>query len=202
MEILQIVPGSLPDSVLAQDFVVSTAFAAPMDFGQILEEEAGVVEQHQQRSVMIGGKWVDAGFYVGEVLPEKNGHVRVNALNALVSEDKQISLTDPDARSMATSGKGSGIVGYNVQSAVDTTHHLIVAHEVTKRRAGSKPTVEHGRAGANGWQLAPNSPIFNALALYIAVRSRMDAVRANGQTPFAGRDRSAGRPRVGKVQGL
>jgi hypothetical protein len=49
----------------------------------------------------------------------------------LQTEDKQISLTDPDARSMATSGRGSGVVGYNVQSAVDTKHHLIIAHEVT-----------------------------------------------------------------------
>ncbi|MGY3618113.1 hypothetical protein ACVJGD_004309 [Bradyrhizobium sp. USDA 10063] len=44
--------------------------------------------------------------------------------------DQQISLTDADARSMATSGRGSGVVGYNVQVAVDTEHHLIVTHEV------------------------------------------------------------------------
>ena len=45
--------------------------------------------------------------------------------------DKQVSLTDADARSMATSGKGTGTVGYNVQFAVDAEHHLIVAHEVS-----------------------------------------------------------------------
>jgi transposase len=49
----------------------------------------------------------------------------------LAAPDKQISLTDPDSRSMATSGRGSGVVGYNVQVAVDTVHHLIVTHEVT-----------------------------------------------------------------------
>jgi hypothetical protein len=47
----------------------------------------------------------------------------------LNAPDKQVSLTDPDARSMKT--RGTGIVGYNVQTSVDTQHHLIVAHEVT-----------------------------------------------------------------------
>src|SRR3979411_135674 len=58
---------------------------------------------------------------------------RLSAINAemMKSKDKQISLTDPDARSMATSGRDTGIVGYNVQTAVDTKNHLIVAHEVT-----------------------------------------------------------------------
>ena len=45
--------------------------------------------------------------------------------------DHQVSLTDPDARAMATNGKGTGMVGYNVQAAVDAKYHLIVAHEVT-----------------------------------------------------------------------
>ena len=57
---------------------------------------------------------------------------RLQALEARMHEtpDQQISLTDPDARSMATSGRGSGVVGYNVQTAVDTQHHLIVTHDV------------------------------------------------------------------------
>lgn len=49
----------------------------------------------------------------------------------LASPDRQISLTDPDARPMASSGRGTGVVGYNVQTAVDTEHHLILTHEVT-----------------------------------------------------------------------
>jgi hypothetical protein len=48
----------------------------------------------------------------------------------LASPDQQVSLSDPDSRSMATSGRGSGVVGYNVQVAVDTEHHLIITHEV------------------------------------------------------------------------
>jgi transposase len=58
---------------------------------------------------------------------------RLEALETrmLVSPDQQISLTDVDSRSMATSGRGSGVVGYNVQVAVETEHHLIVTHEVT-----------------------------------------------------------------------
>ena len=45
--------------------------------------------------------------------------------------DKQISLNDPDARAMSMSGKGTNIVGYNVQIAVDAKHHLILAHDVS-----------------------------------------------------------------------
>src|SRR6516165_1437926 len=58
---------------------------------------------------------------------------RVKAIGAQLekAEDTQISLTDPDARSMQGTGKATGIVGYNVQCAVETKHHLIVAHEVT-----------------------------------------------------------------------
>jgi transposase len=68
-------------------------------------------------------------------------HDKIAALKAKMQElkeievqlnqtpDKQISLTDPDARSMKT--RGTGMVGYNVQTAVDAKHHLIVAHEVT-----------------------------------------------------------------------
>ena len=56
--------------------------------------------------------------------------------------DQQVSLTDPDARSMATSGKGTATVGYNVQIAVDAEHHLIVAHEVTNIGSDQEVSIE------------------------------------------------------------
>ena len=70
----------------------------------------------------------------------------------LAAPDQQVSFTDPDSRSMATSGRGSGMVGYNVQAAVDTTNHLIVAHEVTnvgtdKSHLANMPT----RRRWSGW---------------------------------------------------
>lgn len=56
----------------------------------------------------------------------------------LAAPDRQVSTTDPDARSMTTSGRGSGVVGYNVQVAVETEHRLTIAHEVTN--VGSDPS--------------------------------------------------------------
>jgi len=64
-------------------------------------------------------------------IKEEMERLKVLEAQMLAAPDHQISLTDPDSRSMATSGRGSGVVGYNVQVAVDTEDHLIVTHEVT-----------------------------------------------------------------------
>jgi gas vesicle protein len=64
-------------------------------------------------------------------LKEQMQRLEILKVQMLATPDQQISLTDPDARSMTTSGRGSGVVGYNVQVAVETTHHLIITHEVT-----------------------------------------------------------------------
>ena len=62
-------------------------------------------------------------------LEEEMDRLKKLETKMLASDDQQLSLTDPDARSMKS--RGTGIVGYNVQVAVDARHHLIVAHEVT-----------------------------------------------------------------------
>ena len=80
---------------------------------------------------------------------EEMQRLQVLETRMMASPDEQVSLTDPDARSMATSGRGSGVVGYNVQAAVETEHHLIVAHEVTNEgtdRAQLSPMAQETKA--------------------------------------------------------
>ena len=73
-------------------------------------------------------------------LKEEMQRLKKLEVRMLAEPDQQISLTDPDARSMATSGRGSGMVGYNVQTAVDTKHHLDhVAHQVTNEGTDHAP---------------------------------------------------------------
>ena len=62
-------------------------------------------------------------------LTEEMDRLKKLEVRMLEAPDQQLSLTDPDARSMKS--RGGGIVGYNLQTVVDTEHHLIVSHEVT-----------------------------------------------------------------------
>ena len=93
--------------------------------------------------------------------------------------DQQVSLTDPDARSMATSGKGTGIVGYNVQIAVDAEHHLIVAHEVTNQGYDRTPARAHGAQGAAGHGLRADHRRWPTAATSTATRSCRAKARAS-----------------------
>ena len=72
-------------------------------------------------------------------LKEEMQRLKALDVQMLATPDQEISLIDPDARSMATIGRGSRVVGYNVQVAVDTKHHLIVTHEVTRPLYGVRP---------------------------------------------------------------
>ena len=62
-------------------------------------------------------------------LKEEMRRLKTLEAQMLATPDQQISLTDPDSRSMATSGRGSGVVGYNVQVAVDTEYHPIITRD-------------------------------------------------------------------------
>ncbi len=98
---------------------------------------------------------------------------RMKALNALGDQirsapDGQISLTDPDARCIATSGKGTAMVGYNVQTAVDTKHHLIVAHSVTNLgndRTQLAPMAQLARSAIGSKKLKALRTVVTSMAL-------------------------------------
>lgn len=102
----------------------------------------------------------------------------------LKQPDKQVSLTDPDARAMATQAAGSGVVGYNVQAAVDTKHHLVVAHEVTN--------IASDRAQLSGMALAaqeamgkPNLKVYADRGYFNVPQIKRCA--DNGMRPFVPR---------------
>ena len=101
------------------------------------EEIERSIERYLSRLNRVDGEEPDAQSQSGK-LQDKITSLKeeVKRLKALESEvlsapNKQLSMTDPDARSMRS--RGTGIVGYNVQTAVDAAHHLIVAHEVTNQ---------------------------------------------------------------------
>ena len=101
--------------------------------------------------------------------------------------DGQISLTDPDARSMATYGKGTGVVGYNVQTAVDTDTHLIVAHEVTNvgnDRAQLAPMARAAKAAleAETLEAIADRGYFNAAELLACHEDRITATVPRPET--------------------
>jgi transposase len=131
-----------------------------------------------------------------ERLAEKIAKLReqMAALEALepvvvAAPDQQLSLTDPDARSMATSGRGSGIVGYNVQLAVEAEHHLIVAHEVTN--------VGHDRGQLSGMAGAAKAAMGVDALEVLADRGYFDgeevlACEAAGATPYVPKPLTSG----------
>ena len=85
-----------------------------------------------------------------DALRRRMRQLQAMARRVEAAPDRQVSLTDPDARAMATHGKGTGLVGYNVQAAVDTDSHIVVAHEVTNIGHDRTAARQHGPAGEGG----------------------------------------------------
>ena len=93
----------------------------------------------------------------------------------LASPDQQISLTDPDSRSMATSGRGSGVVGYNVQVAVETENHLIITHEVTTSGSDRSQLARVGKAAKAVLERTRSKPL--PIAATSTVRRSLSATK-------------------------
>jgi len=92
---------------------------------------------------------VKTGRLESKIASLKKEVIRLNAIEKelLNAPDKQLSMTDPDARSMKT--RGMSIVGYNMQASVDSEHHIIAEHEVTNSgsdRAQLSPMAQKTKA--------------------------------------------------------
>jgi transposase len=109
--------------------------------------------------------------------------------------DQQLSQTDPDARSMATSGRGTGMVGYNVQIAADTKHHLIVAHEVISEghdRSSLRSMAQHAReaVGKDNLQVIADRGYFNGPEILACEEA---GIRTYVPKPMTSNAKAAGR---------
>jgi transposase len=109
--------------------------------------------------------------------------------------DHQVSLTDPDARAMATNGKGTGMVGYNVQTVVDAKHHLIIAHEVTnvghdKHQLANMARQAKEVTGANGLTVLADRGYFSG--------EQVVACQAAGATPIVPKPLTSGAKAEGR----
>jgi hypothetical protein len=117
--------------------------------------------------------------------------IRLNEIEAQMeeAEETQLSLTDADARSMATTGRGTGVVGYNVQAAVDTEHHLIVAHQVTnvghdRHQLFNMAKQAKSAMGAEGLEVIADRGYFKGEEILACVEA--------GMTPFVPKPLTSG----------
>jgi transposase len=110
------------------------------------------------------------------------------AVEVEAAPDRQVALTDPDARVMGTSGKGTAVVGYNVQASVEANHHLIVAHEVTNigsDRGHLTPMADQTKAamGADALEVLADRGYFSS--------EQVRACEALGVTPYVPKPRTS-----------
>ena len=122
-------------------------------------------------------------------LEQRMAHLREMEATVRAAPDGQISLTDPDARAMATTGKDTGLVGYNVQAAVDTKHHLIVAHEVTN--VGNDRAQLSAMAGQAGEAMGHDALTVLADRGYFAGEEILACVQA-GHSPLVPKPMTSG----------
>ncbi len=103
--------------------------------------------------------------------------------------DKQVSLTDPDARAMATAGNGTNVVGYNVQIAVDAEHHLILAHDVSNIGSDRAYLTPMGHAALQASRCA-KVKVFADRGYYS--RDEVRACKGTGIVPYIPKSETSG----------